>query len=300
MEVNLCPAHEKMLKKYCQRDNERRFMAALDNLESTTVKIVNTGIVSAGKSSLYNVLTDNMEKERFPTGAARTTVNADSFAYHGIEYIDTPGIDVKDADDEIAFQTVMGADIILMVHNIRTGPLTRSEEEWLQRIVAAIPNDAARRERLVFICTWKDGREKETGYDDIVQEVRGMVYNIVGTEIPFFSVSAKKYLNGVTKGKKRLCESSGIVELRSYLLDKAVQYQSKKAEYAREAFTQAANEVKEELWAKKRAKMADVERMKERAKSRFKSTRNSWSGVFSYFKRRRENLDELNRELRSI
>ena len=92
-----------LVKKYCGQEMSFRLQGALHNLDATTIKIVNTGMVSSGKSSLYNLLTDNAITERFPTGAARTTTNADAYSYKGLEYIDTPGIDVRDADDEIAY-----------------------------------------------------------------------------------------------------------------------------------------------------------------------------------------------------
>lgn len=53
-----------LIKKLCGQEVCLRLQGALRNLESTTVKIVNTGMVSSGKSSLYNLLTDKVKIER--------------------------------------------------------------------------------------------------------------------------------------------------------------------------------------------------------------------------------------------
>ena len=51
-----------------------------------------------------NALTDHVDEERFPTGAARTTTIADEYEYgDNILFVDTPGIDVTAADDATAF-----------------------------------------------------------------------------------------------------------------------------------------------------------------------------------------------------
>ena len=123
----------KSIEKYCGEEYAKRCRALIERQKNDKVRIVNTGMVSSGKSSLYNALIDS-GGEYFPTGAARTTTRADYFDCGPISYVDTPGIDVRSEDDALAFDTIMEADRILMVHNIRTGPLNRSEAAWLERI----------------------------------------------------------------------------------------------------------------------------------------------------------------------
>lgn len=289
-----------LIKKCCGQDVSFRFQGALRNLDGTAVKIVNTGMVSSGKSSLYNLLTDNATTERFPTGAARTTTIADAYSYKDIEYIDTPGIDVRDVDDEIAYQTVMESDIILMVHNIKTGPLTRSESDWLARIAGGMKNLEMCKHRIIFICTWKDTREHEHGYQEILEEVKKMVFDAVGTEIPFFDVSIKKYLDGIKKGKEVLCEKSGITVLKAFVEDYATQYANIKNEYVLNTYEQIAAEVRSSLEQSCNDRKRTIEKKRSETQKKFNSQRNSWNDVFNYFKSRRETLEKLKQELRSI
>jgi predicted GTPase len=120
--VKLAQNDIKVIEQYCGYDYAQRCRGILERRADKTVRIVNTGMVSSGKSSLFNTLINSTD-EYFPTGAARTTTRADFFDCNNISYIDTPGIDVRSEDDALAFSTIMEADIIIMVHNIRTGPL---------------------------------------------------------------------------------------------------------------------------------------------------------------------------------
>lgn len=289
-----------LVKKYCGQEMSFRLQGALHNLDATTIKIVNTGMVSSGKSSLYNLLTDNAITERFPTGAARTTTNADAYSYKGLEYIDTPGIDVRDADDEIAYRTVMESDIILMVHNIKTGPLTRSESDWLVRIADGMKDSEMRKHRIIFVCTWKDTREQEQDYEDILEDVKRMVFDAIGVEIPFFDVSIKKYLDGVKKNKEALCEKSGITALKAFIEEYSAQYVEMKNKFALDAFEQVAGEVRSSLENSRNEGKRTIEKKKSDAQQKFSSQRSSWRGVFDYFKNRRETLANLKQELRNI
>ena len=289
-----------VIKQCCGQEMCFRLQGALRNLNGTTVKLVNTGMVSSGKSSLYNLLTDNAVTERFPTGAARTTTIADAYSFKNMEYIDTPGIDVRDADDEIAFRTVMEADIILMVHNIKTGPLSRSESDWLARIANGMSGPGMCKNRIIFVCTWKDTREREQGYEDILEEVKKMVFSAVGTEIPFFDVSIKKYYDGIAKGKELLCEKSGITELKAFVENHAARYAEVKKEYAKNAFEQIASEVRLTLEQARGERMRMMEKRRTETQQKFRSQRMNWKGVFDYFKNRRGTLDNLKQELNSI
>lgn len=288
-----------LIKKYCGQEMSFRLQGAWRNLDAGAVKIVNTGMVSSGKSSLYNLLTDNAMTERFPTGAARTTTNADAYNYKNIDYIDTPGIDVRDADDEIAYRTVMESDIILMIHNIKTGPLTRSESDWLTRIAEGMNDDEMRKHRIIFVCTWKDTRENDPNYQEILEEVKKMVFDAVGVEIPFFDVSIKKYLTGIKKEKTLLCEKSGILELKAFLEDYAVEYAKMKNQFAVDSFKQVATEVCGNLEDMRKEKEQIVQEKKNRIERNFQSQQNSWRSVFGYFKSRRTTLESLKQELDS-
>lgn len=283
------------VEKYCGKELGSRMEGALDSLDSTMVKIANTGMVSSGKSSLYNLLTGNTEQERFPTGAARTTILADSYIYEEREFIDTPGIDVKDVDNERAFAALMQSDIIMMVHNIKTGPLTRSEVEWLRMIADGISSDEMRKQRLLFVCTWKDTREKEDGYPDLLAEVKRMVYQTVGVKIPFFDVSVKKHLDGIQKGKAALCKNSGINELNDYLNQHAAIYAAQRRYYAIDNYQQIAETAKGELEKLRHGREEELKQKSLKIEKSFEEKAKAWTSVFTKFKQLREELQKLMR-----
>ncbi len=288
------------LNHFCGADLSSRLQGARRNLDSSMVRIVNTGMVSSGKSSLYNILTDSVAEERFPTGAARTTTSADSYVYNSIEFIDTPGIDVRDADDALSFQTITQSDIILMVHNIKTGPLTRRESDWLKTLSDSMGSPEIRQKRLIFICTWKDTREMEEGYEDILNEVKSMVYGIVGTEIPFFDVSVKKYINGINKKKDILCQKSGIPALSAFINEKGAEYSAVKRVYAYDNFQRVAAEARSILYSIRRDLYDNTQRKRNSVEQSYRSRRNAWSNIFNVFKAYRESFDRLKEELRHI
>ena len=108
---------ENKVEKYCEADSIVKINSLRNKLEtSDRIKIVNTGLVSSGKSTLFNILIDRIEDERFKTGAARETVKSDSECIEeGIYLIDTPGINVREEDDDLAYKSILESDIIVMI-----------------------------------------------------------------------------------------------------------------------------------------------------------------------------------------
>lgn len=285
------------IAKHCGQEYSTRYLGIANRADEQIVRIVNTGMVSSGKSSLYNVLIDSIEDEHFPTGAARTTTMSSYYDVNNISYIDTPGIDVRSEDDALAFSTIMEADIILMIHNINTGPLVRSEAEWLEQIVKKMSSLEACKARLIFVCTWKDTVEKDEDYQDIIADVKKSVLDIVGTEIPFFEVSVKKYLDGKKKDKPVLVNKSGVTELKDYLEKYASEYLQKKNELDEAELAELLIEVRRILLNKKAEKDKEIKKISDRIKQTAKSKRNTWKDIFTYFSSKRRQYDQ---ELKNI
>ncbi|WP_455721833.1 GTPase [Agathobacter sp.] len=287
----------KTIEKVCGCEYSSRLEAIQNKQNDSTVKIVNTGMVSSGKSSLYNILINSNQEEFFPTGAARTTKKAKYFDYKNISYIDTPGIDVRDEDDALAFDTIIKSDIILMIHNIRTGPLNRSEVDWLDRIVHGMSSLEMCLSRIVFVISWKDTREKDNDYSELVENLKKQVFEIVGGEIPVFEISAKKYLQGVDKEKQILIEKSGIIQFRTFLEEYADEYiQSKKKNDIQE-YLHIVSDVEKMLNDVKGKKQKEKQEICTRNQNSIKAKSNIWNMVFNYFSLKRDNLDKLEKEL---
>lgn len=284
----------------CGDEYLKRYRGIIKREKDNCVKIVNTGMVSSGKSSLFNILVDCVEEEHFPTGAARTTTIADYFDYENISFIDTPGIDVRNEDDALAFSTIMEADLIMMVHNIRTGPINRSEAEWLEKIVGRLQNPEMCKSRLMFVCTWKDTREKDEDYPDIIADVKRQVFDVVGVEIPFFEVSVKKYMNGVVKEKETLKSNSGIPELKLFLEKYAKEYLAKKAEMDAEELRILLSEIRNQLLIEKSICNNQINKKLDKISQKYNARRSTWKQIHELFSLKRTQLSTLEKEYQNL
>ena len=290
----------KIIETMCGKEYAARLGAIQNKQNDNTVKIVNTGMVSSGKSSLYNILINSNQEEFFPTGAARTTTKSSCYDYKNISYIDTPGIDVRNEDDALAFSTIIESDIILMIHNVRTGPLNKSEVDWLNRITKGMSSVEMCLSRIILVLSWKDTREKDKDYSELVDNLKEQVFGIIGGEIPVFEVSSKKYLQGMDKGKDVLIEKSGITELKSYLETYADEYIHKKRENDDQEYLNILVEVKKLLRQEQTEKEKEKYKLYTKNQDDIISKKSAWNTVYDYFALKRKRLTELERELNNI
>ena len=186
------------------------------------ITIANTGLVNAGKSSLFNALLDEYEQERFKVGPVRTTTQGKRAHLNDwVDILDTPGIDVTEGDDEEAFRSLTESDLIIAVHNIKLGMLNRAEYEWLKALAGRMSKEEIER-KIIFVCTWIDERERQDGYRSAVEETRRQAYESLGTNrIPFMEVSAKRYILGMKKNNPALLKASRLPEFKAFLLKRA-------------------------------------------------------------------------------
>lgn len=170
----------KELEKYTSYDLAQKLRGILEKqARGDQILIGNTGMVSSGKSSLFNALLGAVEEERFKTGAIPTTKTGDQAQLTPtVRLVDTPGIDVDETDDETAYQNLMACDLIVMVHNVKTGPLTKRESDWLKKIASGMQPDQVR-QRLIFVCSWIEERENSPGYKELLENLRQQVFDAV-------------------------------------------------------------------------------------------------------------------------
>ena len=258
------------------------------------VTIANTGLVNSGKSSLFNALLDSFEQERFPVGAVRTTMQGDrENLCQGVDIVDTPGIDASDDDDDAAYSALMEADLIVAVHNIKTGMLNKSEYEWLKKLAGGMKGQEIGK-RVVFVCTWIDERERQDGYQDAVKETKSQVFEALGEEVPFWEVSAKRYFTAHKKGKESLARASKIPQFKEFLLEKAVSAHGTAAQQRQQAFQQLCSETIGQLNSQKQRLQGYINRTEKNLQYKYAPAVRSWESILENFKSMRE---DINRKL---
>jgi CRISPR/Cas system Type II protein with McrA/HNH and RuvC-like nuclease domain len=118
--------------------------------------------------------------------------------------------------------------------------------------------------RLVFVNTWKDTREKDDDYADIVSEVKNKVFGIVGAEIPYFEVSVRKYQNGIAKNKDVLITNSGIQEIKSFLVQYAAEYLEKKYKIDQDELDYLIADIRNQLVHTTESKKKEVQKIQKK------------------------------------
>lgn len=172
--------------------------------------VVVYGVYNAGKSSLLNSLTDNVETEHFKTGDVPETRSNKKLEKNGICYIDTPGLDVNVADTVAANKGAFQADIILFVHKLSAGPIQKED----LMTMASIARLHGELDRVFLVLT-----EAETAKQN--QELIDVITAQFQTELAVTSmpvlVSNSMYEKGVIEQKMLLIEKSGIPQLQQQL-----------------------------------------------------------------------------------
>lgn len=168
------------------------------------IKVVVCGVVNAGKSSLLNVLQNQV---KFEIGPVRTTDEAKTTSFsHDIELIDLPGLDANEEDDVYTLRFLKDtADVILFVHNGQEGELNALEIEWFNRFLTIT-------DRVWLIHTHVSNVNEEENQnikDDINQQLRQSVRQ--------FFIDSPVYEKGIKENKKLLQAAGGVDDLKQAL-----------------------------------------------------------------------------------
>lgn len=258
------------------------------------VTIANTGLVNSGKSSLFNALLDRgAGKERFPVGAVRTTKRGDrEHLLDWLDILDTPGIDATDEDDDAAYQTLMEADLIVATHNIKLGMLNKSEYEWLSHLSSKMGAEEVRR-RIIFVCTWIDERERDAAaYQSALQETERQVTQALGTAVPFWKVSAKRYVTAKQKGNAKLETASNIPQLKAFLMERAGKLRETAQEERRRQLQSLCQETRQALQQEQKSLHASVNSNQQKVRRRFATAYQVWDNIFGNFKSKRVTVED--------
>ena len=293
----LQPEALEKLERLADRELAQRWKGLEKKLSrGEIITIANTGLVNAGKSSLFNALLD--KEEYFAVGAVRTTTEGRRAKMNDwIEVLDTPGIDAAENDDAEAFSSVAQADLIVAVHNIKIGMLNRAEYEWLERLAGHMPRQEIE-QRIIFACTWIDERDRQDDYQSVVEETKRQVYAALKTDkIPFWEISAKRYINAHKSGKQALEKASKLPEFRNYLIKRASGAREMAAERRRAELRALCKDTRENLWEQKAELQYTIQQSEQAAKRQFQPARDTWASILRNFASSRASVEHKMQDL---
>lgn len=176
-------------------------------------RIAAWGLVKAGKSSLLNMLSDNVTDEYFETGSIPTTHTNRELEAEQYILIDTPGLGINDDDTQEAYKGLDSADVILFVH-APPGELDLEEVRLLDRIHAEYGNQAE--QRLIIVITKLD-ENRDHAVEKIRDKVLDQVEQRIGLKPHCFLLSNTRYQKGAVEHKNTLIKNSGMPVLARYL-----------------------------------------------------------------------------------
>lgn len=190
------------------------FQNAKNNAQQQTPHVVCTGIYNAGKSTLLNALAG---KEIFPTGDIPTTRKVAQAEFDGAVYIDTPGLNAAEEDDQETLNAYESADFILFVSSAQNGGISEAEAVWLQKLKDRY---GSLQQRLIFALT--HCAQVERGQ---LPAIREKVCEDLEKALDFspeqiFCVDSVTYQSGVEIKENLLIESSGIHGLQKHIAEK--------------------------------------------------------------------------------
>jgi tRNA U34 5-carboxymethylaminomethyl modifying GTPase MnmE/TrmE len=257
------------------------------------VTIANTGLVNSGKSSLFNALLDrNDGTERFPVGPVRTTKHGDrEHLLDWLDILDTPGIDATEEDDDVAYQTLMEADLIVATHNIKMGMLNKSEYEWFSHLAEKMQKEEIQ-QRIIFVCTWIDEREKDAeAYQNALDETYRQVTQALGAEVPFWTVSAKRYMTAKQKDNANLESASNIPQFKKFLLERGEEIRKTAQAQRLQQLRNLCQETRRTLQKERKGLSDSIEAKRRAVQRNYAPAYQSWTSILKNFKSKRSAVE---------
>ncbi|PLW80583.1 hypothetical protein C0585_01800 [Candidatus Woesearchaeota archaeon] len=181
-------------------------------MQESKPKISAIGLLKAGKSTLLNCLTNNTKDEEFKTGVIRETIKNKKYEYNQMIFVDTPGLDANEADEEETEKAIKFGDIILFVHNLKGGELDEPEVKFLEKIHSNYEDNKEFISKTIFVLSHFDEVEKEL--DDVETRVNQQISEIFKENAIVIKVGSKSYIKGVNENKTKLMNSSNYLLLK--------------------------------------------------------------------------------------
>lgn len=219
---------DSLTKRYHELD-QRLVALSHNQQEAQNHEVVVFGLLKAGKSSLLNALTNQVDY--FKEGVTRQTVSnqqyLDNSGSQTVLYIDTPGLDANEQDDVEATKGLELSNIVLFVHNCN-GEFDAREMKCLSQLKELYAEGFD--QHVILVLSQFDKKLAADNGQAQVDHIKERLLTQVREISPEFSeanicqVSSRMYQTGAAASadKKReiLQEKSGVVALRKLILAK--------------------------------------------------------------------------------
>lgn len=180
------------------------------NQKDSMVKIVVFGSYNAGKSSLLNSLTNQLENEYFPTADVPQTRVNKTFEMDSVCFIDTPGLDVNDDDTQQAKMGSLEGDVVIFVHKLTSGSLQQHDLDAMKAVYQQHGDSSS----VLFVVTACEGAKPD---GEIIKELKHQIGEHLSPDIPISLVSNTLYKRGIIENKPKFVEFSNVEQLKREL-----------------------------------------------------------------------------------
>lgn len=186
----------------------------INDKNSSKVKVVCAGIYNAGKSTFLNQI---VGKSVFEVGDIPTTTKMQQYENNNVLFIDTPGVNANENDNNTALQIYKDADLVLFVSNIQNGGLNASEGNYLKEIETILGGEEIFKNNVLFMLSNKH-QVDETAIPKIVEEHKNNINKVMGY-IPenIFVFDSCTYENGCKNKENALINESGFLDIKKVI-----------------------------------------------------------------------------------
>lgn len=186
----------------------------INDKNSSKVKVVCAGIYNAGKSTFLNQI---VGKPVFEVGDIPTTTKMQQYENNNVLFIDTPGVNANENDNNTALQIYKDADLVLFVSNIQNGGLNASEGNYLKEIETILGGEDIFKNNVLFMLSNKH-QVDEIAIPKIVEEHKNNINKVMGY-IPenIFVFDSCTYENGCKNKENALINESGFLDIKKVI-----------------------------------------------------------------------------------
>ena len=203
-----------IIKKYLSKDEIKNIEILKNSINNNKLTITCIGLYNHGKSTLLNALIDDFDLTTFKVADKRETAKNKKIEFNKFYYIDTPGLNAKENDDKRAFDAIKETDLVLFVHNAKTGEFHEAEIRLLKKIGATWSEPEKFLEKTIFVLSRIDELENENDdLEKLILKMQDQIKDIFNKKAKIIAVSANRYIKGKKENKNILIKKSKLLDL---------------------------------------------------------------------------------------